>query len=174
MDIKETLIFRKSTKKDIEKIMNIINEAKIYFKNNNIDQWQNNYPNENSIYEDINKNESYVLEQDGKIVATVALSFNGEKAYENIDGKWLSTDKFCVIHRIAITNSSKGSNISQYLMNFIEKISLQNNTKSIKVDTHEDNIVMQKFLKKNNYSYCGKVYYKESKVERIVFEKLLK
>ena len=45
--------FRKSVKSDIPKIMNIIKQAQSYFKNQNIDQWQNGYPNENVINNDI-------------------------------------------------------------------------------------------------------------------------
>ena len=41
--------FRKSTKSDITKIMDIVKQAQAYFKEQNIDQWQNNYPNEEVI-----------------------------------------------------------------------------------------------------------------------------
>lgn len=47
--------FRRSEVKDIHKIMMIIKQAQNYFKENNIDQWQNNYPNEEVINDDINK-----------------------------------------------------------------------------------------------------------------------
>lgn len=70
---------RKSTLSDISSIMRIIGQAQEYFKKNNIDQWQNNYPNHATIKNDIDKEESYVLINDNDILATVALSFNGEK-----------------------------------------------------------------------------------------------
>ena len=37
--------FRKSVKSDIPEIMGIIKQAQDYFKEKNIDQWQNGYPN---------------------------------------------------------------------------------------------------------------------------------
>ena len=37
--------FRKALEADIENIMEIIRQARNYFKENGIDQWQNNYPN---------------------------------------------------------------------------------------------------------------------------------
>lgn len=40
---------RKSSRSDIESIMKIIHQAQNYFKENGIDQWQNNYPNEETI-----------------------------------------------------------------------------------------------------------------------------
>ena len=41
--------FRKSAIKDIDEIMKIINEAKLYFKENNINQWQDGYPDKEVI-----------------------------------------------------------------------------------------------------------------------------
>ena len=45
--------FRKSTKNDVPKIMNIVKQAQNYFKEQGIDQWQNNYPNIDTINSDI-------------------------------------------------------------------------------------------------------------------------
>lgn len=65
--------FRKSTKEDLTDIMAIIRDAQAYFKNNNIDQWQNGYPNEDSILSDIESKESYVLVDDNEIIGTAYL-----------------------------------------------------------------------------------------------------
>ena len=53
--------FRKSTKNDVPKIMNIVKQAQNYFKEQGIDQWQNNYPNEEVINGDIENGDSYVM-----------------------------------------------------------------------------------------------------------------
>ena len=45
--------FRKSVKSDIPEIMGIIKQAQDYFKEKNIDQWQNGYPNEEVINNDM-------------------------------------------------------------------------------------------------------------------------
>ena len=47
--------FRKSTKSDVSKIMEIVKQAQEYFKSQGIDQWQNNYPNDEVINNDILK-----------------------------------------------------------------------------------------------------------------------
>ena len=84
------MIFRKTTINDIKNVMEIISEAQEYFKRNGIDQWQNGYPNSDTIYDDIKNNSSYVLEDESKIVATAMLSFEEDKTYKNIyEGKWL-------------------------------------------------------------------------------------
>ena len=47
------MILKKSVKSDIPRIMDIIKQAQSYFKDQNIDQWQNGYPNEEVINNDI-------------------------------------------------------------------------------------------------------------------------
>lgn len=164
----------KSNKKDISKIMNIIGQAQQYFKSNNINQWQNNYPNEDTINSDIEKGESYKLVDEDEIIGTVAISFNGEPTYENIyEGKWLTNGAFGVIHRIAVESSYKGKGVASEIIKFTEEICIKNNVNSIRVDTHEENTSMQKLLNKNGFEYCGIIYLAD-KSKRIAFEKIIK
>lgn len=163
---------RKSVNEDINNIMQIIDEAKEALKEQGIDQWQNGYPNADVIRNDILNNDSYVFIKNNEIVATLAVSFDGEKTYDKIyDGDWISNDEFAVIHRIAITSKYKGTGIASEIIKMIEAICLDKDVHSIKVDTHEFNIPMQKLLKKNDFKYCG-VIYLEDKSKRVAFEKI--
>ena len=165
--------FRKSIKSDIKEIINIIEEAQSYFKANGIDQWQNGYPNEESIMNDIESGESYVLLKDDKVIATAYLSFSGESDYDVIyDGKWISQGDYAVVHRVAVSSNIKGHGVAGELFKYIEEICLGNNIKHIKIDTHRQNKSMQRFLSKNGFEYCG-VIYLEDNSERIAFEKVL-
>lgn len=165
--------FRKAKKSDIPRIMDIIISAQKYMKENGIDQWQNGYPNEESILDDINEGKSYVLKRDGEVIATTYLSFDGESDYDIIyEGQWLSDEKYAVIHRIAVDNGLKGQGVAGEVFKFIEKICLEKNVFDIKIDTHRDNKSMQKFLIKNGFERCGIIYLKDNS-ERIGFEKIL-
>ena len=44
---------RKSKESDINEIMRLIHQAQKYFKNNGIDQWQDNYPQDIHILEQV-------------------------------------------------------------------------------------------------------------------------
>lgn len=165
--------FQKAVEKDIKDIMNIIKQAQSYFKEQGINQWQDNYPNIETIKNDVNSGASYILLKENNIIATAAVSFSGEKTYESIyDGKWLTNGAFAVIHRIAVDNNYKGLGIASEIIKNVEKLSLNKGIRSIKVDTHEENISMQNLLRKNGFSYCG-VIYLEDRSKRIAFEKVL-
>ena len=166
--------FRKSVNKDIHDIMNIIKEAQVYFKDLGINQWQNNYPNEKIIYDDILNRNSYVLLRHGEVVCTAVISFDGESTYNNIyEGQWLSHNDYAVIHRIAVSNKYKGQGLASALIKNAEELSIKRGVYSIRIDTHEENISMQRLLKKNGFSYCGVIFLKDGN-KRIAFEKVLK
>jgi ribosomal protein S18 acetylase RimI-like enzyme len=165
--------FRKSVETDIKDIMNIISQAQAYLKKQGINQWQNNYPNVETISNDIHNKNSYVLLKDDTIVATVAVSFHGEKTYDSIyEGKWITDKEYAVIHRIAVDNNYKGMGLSSQIMKNVEELSLSKGVYSIRVDTHEENLSMQKLLKKNKFQYCGIIYLEDGN-KRVAFEKTL-
>lgn len=165
--------FRKTKTNDVDGVMKIISQAQSYFKLSDIDQWQNNYPNEDTIINDIENGYSYVLENDNEIIATLALSFDEEVTYNEIyEGEWLSNKEYAVIHRVAIADDLKGKGICSDLIKYVEDISLKSDVHSIKIDTHEDNISMRRLLEKNNFKYCGIIYLEDGN-KRIAFEKLI-
>ena len=83
------MITRIANENDISEIMEIVEKAKIYMKVNKIDQWSENYPNEDVFLTDLKENRLYVAEIDKKVVGMAVLVLDGDEDYKNIDGKWL-------------------------------------------------------------------------------------
>lgn len=165
--------FRKAVFTDLENIMSIIKDGQDYLKKQGINQWQNNYPNREVIENDIANGYSYLVEEGSNLVATVAISFDGEITYNKIhDGQWLSSSDYCVIHRMAIHKEKRGSQVSSFMMKSIELLCIEKNIMSIKVDTHRKNTPMQQYLKKNHFKYCGLIYLSDGD-ERLAYEKIL-
>ena len=165
--------FRKATPADANSILNIIKQAQEALKSQGIDQWQNNYPNIDTVLSDIANENGYVLLKDGVVVGTVAVSFDGEKTYEAIyEGQWLSDIDFAVVHRIAVDDSYKGAGLASEIFKNIEKLCQSKGVFSIKVDTHKQNVSMQRVLQKNGFVYCG-IIYTADKAERVAFEKMV-
>lgn len=165
--------FRKSTEADANSVMDIIRQAQNYFREHGINQWQNNYPNLETVKNDIDNQNGYVLLKDNRIIGIVTVIFGIEKSYETIyDGKWLSNRQYAVIHRIAVDSGHKGLGLSSVIIKNIEDMCLKMGVLSIRVDTHRENMSMQKMLQKNGFQYCGIIYLQDN-AERIAFEKLL-
>ena len=163
---------RKASLEDQEVIWDILQKAIKRRKEEGSNQWQDGYPNINSIKNDIEKDFGYVLQSENQILGYAAVIFEIEPAYEIIKGKWLSNQEYVVIHRVAVSEEYIGSGIATKIFKEVEKVALSKNIFSIKVDTNFDNIPLLKILNKLNYAYCGEVYFRGS--ARKAFQKLLK
>ena len=87
------MLFRKTTNSDIAFLMPISEEARRTIAALGIDQWQNGYPSEEVVLADIEKDQSYLCELDGKVCGTFAMLKDGEPTYDKIyDGHWLTGD----------------------------------------------------------------------------------
>ncbi len=168
------MIIRKSTSKDLSTIVPIFAEARKTIAALGINQWQNGYPTEDIIDNDIKKGESFSVEIGGKVVGTFVMILSGEPTYDKIyEGEWKSGNEnkdYLTIHRVAISVASRGSGISGEIIKFSESFAKENGKNAIRIDTHEGNVVMRRMLEKNGFSYCG-VIYLESGDPRVAYEK---
>lgn len=161
--------FRKAMPADASQIWIILQQAIIRRKNDGSNQWQDGYPNEQVVQNDITNEIGYVLTDENNIIGYAAIIFNDEPAYENIKGTWLTNGDFLVVHRVAITDDSIGQGLAQKIFLFIEELAKKHNINSIKVDTNFDNLAMLNIFKKLDYIYCGEVILRDGL--RKAFEK---
>lgn len=165
--------FRKAENVDIPEIMEIIRSAQNYLKNKGIDQWQNNYPNPETIKEDIENGNSYLIEIKGKIVATAAIIFGEDPTYNYIeDGAWIAETTYGVIHRAAVAEEYKGQGIAAEIFKETYRLARKKNAGSIRIDTHLENYAMQRAIEKENFKYCG-IIYTEDGSKRLAYEKII-
>lgn len=143
---------RKARLNEVDVIMMIINQAKAEMAKVS-DQWQNGYPNADTIVTDIEANVGYVLVVDGQVIGYAAILEGPDENYTYIEGAWKSDAPYFVIHRVAIANEYKGQG---WVHRFFEYVKNQSNV--VRVDTHEKNSSMQRAILKDGFEYCGVVY----------------
>ena len=153
-----TSYLRRATKADLPAILTIINEAKVYLKEQGINQWQAGYPTNQDIEKDIEQQISYVLMVDGQIAGTAALWPDNDVNYDDIqEGSWRGNpdDKYMSIHRIAISSKFRGQRLSEKMMQGLFTISSLLGYDEVRVDTHPLNKGMQKVITNNGFEYRG-------------------
>lgn len=166
--------FRQSKISDLDQIVEIIELSKKYLKETKVDQWQDGYPAKEDLRRDIESRNSYVLTNKDEIVATTVISLDGESTYNSIfNGEWITNEDYIVMHRVAVHDKYKGKGIFKELIKEAESLALNKGISSIKIDTHRDNISMQRAVVKNDFKKCGIIYLEDGS-ERIAFEKVLK
>ena len=169
------MYIRNATPADADRIMEIIDAAKIALRELGTDQWQYGYPNMTSTLADIEAGISRVLvDDDGRVVATAAVYIGHEPTYEKIyDGKWLTDNEvYGIIHRIAVDAACKNKGAASRFMAYCEELSRAAGVTSMRCDTHFGNAIMQHTLEKNGYVRCG-MNYIENGHQRASYEKLL-
>lgn len=163
--------FRPARQTDIDRIMELILQAKAHLKRNGVDQWQKDYPDRASIQADTASHTGYVMTDGTTVAGYLCVSFDGEETYEHIDGAWISSRDFAVIHRMAIDDAYKGRGLAGAMLEFAETLCLPRGIRSLKVDTDVKNHAMRHILEKSGYQYCGIIYFDNS--SKLAFEKLL-
>lgn len=166
------MVLRLANTSEVAIIWEILQQAIAQRKKDGSDQWQNGYPNQQTIIDDIEKGVGYVLLENNAIIAYAAIIFGIEPTYVDIKGKWLSDLDCVVVHRVATAESHKGKGIATQLFLLIEDFCIKHHVYSIKVDTNFDNAPMLRILEKLNYTYCGDIFFNGA--SRRAFEKLLK
>lgn len=155
---------RKTQEKDIKNVVDLYQKARDFMrKSGNPNQWQDGYPSEESLRDDMKKGVSYVVEDEGNIVGTFAFIIGEDPFYNHIEnGTWRKDEPYGVIHRIA--SSGQVRNFTKICLDFcLEQIPY------LRIDTHEDNIPMQRAIKRYGFKECGLVYVRD-KSPRLAFD----
>lgn len=165
------MILRKALNSEQPIIWEILQQAIEQRRKDGSTQWQNGYPNQQTISTDIEKNAAFVLLDGGVIVAYAAIVSGIDSNYIEIKGKWLSNDEYLTVHRVAVTNNRKDKGVATQLFKTIEKLCVEQKVPSIRVDTNFDNLPMLKILAKLDYTYCGEILIDTA--PRKAFEKIM-
>ena len=164
------MIFRKATEQDITAIEQIIRAASARLGAAGIDQWQRGYPNRSSIEKDVTEGVGMVLCEGDTILVYGAVIFSGEPAYNDLTGgEWLTQGEYACVHRLCTNEIFVGMGFSKHFMMAAEAMASER-VKSIRIDTHPDNKIMQGLISRLGYSYCGDVVIES---RRLAYEKLL-
>ena len=123
-----------------------------------ISQWDENYPDLETIKSDIQRGELFKCVIDDVIVGIVVLNENQDPEYSELN--WLTSDESrnLVIHRLAVHPKHQGKGIARKLMDFAEEKAKSDRYDSIRLDTFSQNKRNQKFYDNRGYQRTGEVY----------------
>lgn len=157
-------MIRKAQASDWDDIMQIYANARRFMKQaGNPTQWGDNYPPEDMIREDLNQGCNYVFAVDGRPQAVFAMIAGDDPTYQVIDGAWLNDDPYCAVHRVASRGEIRG--LARQVLDWcFEQCS------NLRIDTHHDNLPMQRVLDQAGFTRCGQVWMEDGS-PRIAYQK---
>lgn len=146
-------MIRLATAADFDEIMRVYDAARAYMRaNGNPTQWKDAYPQPELVISDIETGNMYVHCGDDGIVHACFGMFEGEDpTYAYIEGKWHDSAPYVAVHRVASDGTLRG--VFRQTFEFVSA-----KHPHIRIDTHKDNITMQKAVTSCGFKYCGIIY----------------
>lgn len=156
---------RLAVSNDFSRVREIYAAARAYMKENgNPEQWGDSYPEDKLIRGDIEAENLYLCVDGTEILGVFFYAEGADPTYQRIyNGRWLNEESYGVIHRIAVAARQRG--VASFCFDYA-----LTRCKNLKIDTHRDNLPMQRSLEKNGFVYCG-IIHLENGDERIAYQK---
>lgn len=147
---------------DLPEILKIYAQARAFMRQTgNPNQWGTTKPEESQLIADILEGKLYVVTDGEALCGVFYFTLGEDPTYAKIyDGNWRSDAPYGTIHRIA----SRGSGVFSVALDFCRA-----QCSHIRIDTHQDNKVMQHVLEKHGFQRCGIIYIADGS-PRIAYE----
>lgn len=140
---------RKATACDLPRIEEVYAYARAFMvRTGNPNQWGTTNPRHEWLVDDIKKGLLYVITLDDQIHGVFYFYIGKDPTYGSIEeGQWKYPEPYGTIHRIA---SDGSGGILRTAVEFCSQM-----INHIRIDTHHDNIVMQKAVAKLGFARSG-------------------
>lgn len=161
------LQIRKAQAADLPRISGIYETAREFMRQSgNPNQWGEAHPSASLLEENILHGDLYVCTDEADIAAVFYFRLGNDPTYEKIwHGQWLNDRPYGVIHHIAVAAQGKG--VAGFCFDYA-----LSQCPNLKIDTHEDNLPMQRCLAKNGFTRCGIIRIRNGE-SRIAYQKSL-
>ncbi|MBQ6453377.1 MAG: N-acetyltransferase [Coriobacteriales bacterium] len=140
---------------ELPELMGIFDIARRFmWENGNPSQWPAGTPSVDAVEKDIADGVLYVIEgDDGRTHAIFKLIDYPDPTYSYIeDGAWLDDSPYATLHRVASDGTMRG--VFAQAVAFAKQLGYTH----LRVDTHADNIPMQRAIAKCGFTYTGVIY----------------
>ena len=129
----------------------------------NPNQWGTTHPPRQQLEQDIAERNLYVVLDVDKIRGVFYFLIGEDPSYQVIyQGAWHSEQPYGTIHRIA----GSGGGILKAAVDYCsQKIGY------LRIDTHQDNLVMQRAVQKAGFKPCGIIYISDGS-PRIAYDRI--
>ena len=162
----DPLSIRRAVPQDLPAVLSVYAAARQFMmQHGNPTQWAGGYPPKELVEDDIARGQLYVAEANGQIHGVFAFILGDDPMYAVItDGAWLSDAPYGTLHRVASDGQIR--RLLAAAVTFARQTTVH-----LRIDTHADNLPMQRAIARGGFSACGTVFAPDG-TPRIAFELL--
>lgn len=156
------LSFRIAEQKDLSKIFSMFKRSIMLMESQGIYQWDEIYPNEDILFEDISKKQLYICYMDNKFVSAFVLNKEYDKEYDS--GDWKYTDgEYIIVHRLCVDSKLQNCGIGYASMSVAERIAKSMGAESLRLDCFSENPFALRLYRNLGYEVTGCANWRKGK-----------
>lgn len=151
---------RKAEIEDLNKIIDIFVNAINVMNDNDIHQWDEVYPTNTILEQDILKKQMYVGIKGDAIVSVVVVNNEFDDQYNN--GNWrYDNERFAIVHRLCVNPVCQNQNVGKSTMIMIEELMQEEGIQSIRLDAFSLNSYALKMYDTLGYQKVGETNWRK-------------
>lgn len=149
---------RKATEKDIDAVTAIYSAIHTEEENGRTTTgWLRSiYPTRDTAVQAVKNGDLFVLEEEGKVVATAKINQEQVDVYDDVTWEYPSDPaEVMVIHTLVVDPKEKGKGYGRAFVKYYEEYSMEHHCPYLRMDTNERNQTARKLYKKLGYKEVG-------------------
>lgn len=156
------IIFLKAESTDLDNIFAVFKSAIKNMEQQGLFQWDDIYPDRNTIENDILNQQLYVGRIDERIASIFVVNNLCDPEYDL--GKWqYPHSRYCIIHRLCVNPEFQNCGIGTFTVKYIEDFVKEKGVESIRLDCFAQNQVACRMYERLGYNKVGVVEFRKGK-----------
>ena len=148
------MIFRLGDKRDLPELCSLLERAKEALERQEIFQWDEAYPNEETLAGDIGRGELFVGVDQGGARVFYVLNRECNREYENGAWKYPHVPHY-IIHRLCVDPAFQGQGLGKQAMEHMESQVISLGAGAVRLDAFMENPSALGFYRKLGYDIVG-------------------
>ena len=150
----------------------LISACRLNLVRSGVYQWDESYPDRDTVRQDIGQGELYIATLAGELVGGVTLNQNEDPEYSQIT--WRYAAPALVVHRLCVSPPHQGHGIGSALMAFAEEYARTAQLSSIRLDVYSDNSIAGNLYGRLGYTAAGQFAFPSRKHPFYCMEKCIR
>lgn len=163
---------RAAGERDIAEVMALLYVCRRHLESRGIYQWNDAYPNEEVVREDVAGNRLFVAMLGSDCVGAVTVDGRQPPEYRTLAWR-CGHDDAAVVHRLAVRPAWQKRGVGRLLMDFAEDIAIEGGVGSIRLDAYSGNPRALAFYERRGYRKVGEIFFPKRELPFHCFEKIL-
>lgn len=144
----------------VGQVMQMVRAVTLQMNSQGIYQWDEVYPDEGTIVDDLEKGFAYGYFEGTKLCAYLAVNECCDSEYNTVDWE-VREGQFLVLHRLLVNPEQQGKGVAKKLLDFVENYALQAGYAAIRLDAFATNPIALKLYEDRKYRKRGEILFRK-------------